>query len=167
MWSSPRVRILVSWVTLAVALNGFLSGCDAYTDTYTGEHCGGGPSNGGGVACASIGKQVLKPVAVGSANGDVGSIDPAHVTGVLEYDLARLIFPPLMTLDANLKPIDWAARSHEVSVDGLTWTFHLNSGMKWSDGNPIDSKTFAYSIKPYARPLYAFGGCALPLQHPG
>ncbi len=76
----------------------------------------------------------------------MGSIDPAHVTSVLEYDLARLIFPPLITLDANLKPVDWATKSHEVSEDELTWTFHLNSGMKWSDGNPIDSKTFAYSI---------------------
>ncbi|HEY7091629.1 MAG TPA: ABC transporter substrate-binding protein, partial [Ktedonobacterales bacterium] len=101
---------------------------------------------GGGVACASIDKQFLKPIAVGSANGDVGSIDPAHVTGVLEYDIARRIFPPLVTLDGNLKPIDWAAKSHEVSEDRLTWTFHLNKGMKWSDGNPIDSKTFAYSI---------------------
>jgi peptide/nickel transport system substrate-binding protein/oligopeptide transport system substrate-binding protein len=98
------------------------------------------------VACASIDKQFLKPIAVGSANGDVGSIDPAHVTGVLEYDIARRIFPPLVTLDGNLKPIDWAAKSHEVSEDRLTWTFHLNKGMKWSDGNPIDSKTFAYSI---------------------
>jgi oligopeptide transport system substrate-binding protein len=84
--------------------------------------------------------------AVGSANGDVGSIDPAHVTGVLEYDIARRIFPPLITLDANLKPVDWATKSHEVTSDGLTWTFHLNRGMKWSDSYLIDSETFAYSI---------------------
>jgi oligopeptide transport system substrate-binding protein len=91
-------------------------------------------------------KQILKPLAVGSANGDVGSIDPTHVTGVLEHDLARLIFPPLMTLDANLKPIDWAAKSHEVSEDGLTWTFHLNKRMKWSNSSPIDAEAFAYSV---------------------
>jgi ABC-type transport system substrate-binding protein len=51
-----------------------------------------------------------------------------------------------MTLDANLKPIDWAAKSHEVSEDGLTWTFHLNKGIKWSDSYPIDSEVFAYSL---------------------
>jgi hypothetical protein len=118
MWSSRRVRNLVLWMTLATLLTGFLAGCD----TYTGERCGGAPYRGGGAACVSINKQFLKPLAVGSANGDVGSIDPAHVTGVLEYDLARLIFPPLITLDANLGPIDWAAKSHEVSEAGLTWT---------------------------------------------
>ena len=29
---------------------------------------------------------------------------------------------------------------------GKTYTFHLRSGMKWSDGAPIDANVFAYSI---------------------
>lgn len=140
---SRQMRVLMLCVTLGALILGTLGGCDT---VITGERCGGVAPPGGGVACAAIDKQFLKPVAVGSANGDVGSIDPAHVTGVLEYDLARLIFPPLMTLDANLKPIDWATKSHEVTSDGLTWTFHLNTGMRWSDSNPLDSETFAYSL---------------------
>jgi len=135
-------RALLVCVALGALIVEILAGCDKFT----GERCGDGAPPGTIVDCAPINKQWLKPVAVGSANGDVGSIVPAHVTGVLEYDLARLIFPPLVTLDANLKPIDWAAQTHEVSGDGLTWTFHLNKGMKWSDGFPIDSKTFASSL---------------------
>jgi ABC-type oligopeptide transport system substrate-binding subunit len=129
-----KMRILVLWMTLAAVLAGPLNGCSASTV----EHCG---------ACASIDKQWLKPLAVGSANGDVGSIDPAHVTGALKYEIAHAIFPPLIALDANLKPVDWATKSHEVSEDGLTWTFHLSASyMHWSDSNPLDSEAFAYSL---------------------
>ncbi|HEY7020902.1 MAG TPA: ABC transporter substrate-binding protein [Ktedonobacterales bacterium] len=77
----------------------------------------------------------------------MGSIDPAHVTGALKYEIAHAIFPPLIALDANLKPVDWATKSHEVSEDGLTWTFHLSASyMHWSDSNPLDSEAFAYSL---------------------
>ena len=51
-----------------------------------------------------------------------------------------------MTLDERQQPVDWAAESHEISADGLTYTFHLHKGMKWADGTPIDAATFAYSI---------------------
>ena len=32
-----------------------------------------------------------------------------------------------------------------VSPDGLIYTFKIRSGLKWSDGTPIDANTFAYS----------------------
>ena len=63
-----------------------------------------------------------------------------------EQNLAQLLFPGLLTLDEQSRPVDWAAERHEVSADGLTYTFHLRKGMTWSDGTPIDATTFAYSI---------------------
>ena len=48
----------------------------------------------------------LNVLASGQAGSDLGSLDPAHVTGALEYEIAHLVFPPLVALDANLKPID-------------------------------------------------------------
>ena len=79
-------------------------------------------------------------------SSDVGSLDPAHVTGTVEYEIAHAVFPPLVALDADLKPVDWAAKSHEVTGDGLTWTFYLNRGMRWSEIESIDSAVFANSI---------------------
>jgi oligopeptide transport system substrate-binding protein len=77
----------------------------------------------------------------------VYSLDPAdYLFSGVDYEVAQLIFPQLVTLDEHLKPVDWAAQSHEVSADGLTYTFHLRTGMTWSDGTPIDATTFAYSI---------------------
>ncbi len=60
--------------------------------------------------------------------------------------MAQLIFPQLVTLDDDLQPIDWAAESHEISADGLTYTFHLHRGMTWSDGVADRRTTFAYAI---------------------
>ena len=42
-----------------------------------------------------------------------------------------------------------------VSADGLTYTFHLRSGMRWSDGTPIDAATFAYLINRALDPCFA------------
>jgi peptide/nickel transport system substrate-binding protein/oligopeptide transport system substrate-binding protein len=61
----------------------------------------------------------------------------------------------LVTLTDDLKVVDSAALSHEVSADGLTYTFHLHTGMQWSDGTPIDANSFAYSINRALDPCFA------------
>ncbi|MFM2355234.1 MAG: hypothetical protein RLZZ528_970, partial [Pseudomonadota bacterium] len=35
-----------------------------------------------------------------------------------------------------------AAESWEVSADGLTYTFHLREGLKWSNGDPLVAQDF-------------------------
>jgi peptide/nickel transport system substrate-binding protein/oligopeptide transport system substrate-binding protein len=92
---------------------------------------------------------------LGSNGVDLDTIDPAFITFTSSYEAAQLIFPELITLDETGRPVDWAAKSHEVSADGLTWTFHLRSGMAWSDGAPIDADTFAYSINRALDPCLA------------
>ena len=37
------------------------------------------------------------------------------------------------------------AEKYEVSDDGLTWTFHLRDGLKWSDGSDFTANDFVYS----------------------
>jgi peptide/nickel transport system substrate-binding protein/oligopeptide transport system substrate-binding protein len=91
-------------------------------------------------------KQIYKPQDIGPANGDLETIDPALIEFGTDYDKAQMIFPPLVTIDDNGKPQDWAAASHEVSSDGLTYTFKLRPNLKWSDGTPITAATYAYSI---------------------
>jgi len=91
-------------------------------------------------------QQVFHPLEVGASNGDVYTLDPARILYSEDYQIAQLIFPQLVTLDEQGKPVDWAAERHEVSSDGLTYTFHLHNGMVWSDGTPIDALAFAYSI---------------------
>ena len=42
-----------------------------------------------------------------------------------------------------------------VSEDGLTWTFHLREGLKWSDGSDLTANDFVYSWKRVCDPLVA------------
>jgi peptide/nickel transport system substrate-binding protein len=37
------------------------------------------------------------------------------------------------------------AKSWEVSDDGLVWTFHVNEGMTWQDGQPVTAKDAAFT----------------------
>ncbi|MDE3077958.1 MAG: peptide ABC transporter substrate-binding protein, partial [Chloroflexota bacterium] len=47
--------------------------------------------------------------------------------------------------DLNVKP--GLAEKWDISPDGLTYTFHLRQGLKWSDGSPLTAKDFEYSFK--------------------
>jgi ABC-type transport system substrate-binding protein len=85
-------------------------------------------------------EQIFRPLDVGPASGDLESLDPALIEFTLDQNVGQLIFPQLVTLDEQSKPVDWAAQSHGASPDGLTYTFHLRKGMTWSDGTPIDRK---------------------------
>jgi ABC-type transport system substrate-binding protein len=91
-------------------------------------------------------QQIFRPLTQGANAGDLGTLDPAQIQFGVDYGMAQLIFPQLVTLDATQRPMDWAAESHEISTDGLTYTFRLHQGMTWADGTPIDATTFAYAI---------------------
>jgi ABC-type oligopeptide transport system substrate-binding subunit len=95
-------------------------------------------------------QQIVRPQEISDAvqyqNPALEVLDPALIYLPSDYDNAQLLFPPLVTLDENQRPTDWAAARHDISADGLTYTFHLRTGMTWSDGAPLDANTFAYSI---------------------
>ena len=55
-------------------------------------------------------------------------------------------------MDENNQVQPGQAESWEVSEDGLTWTFHLREGLKWSDGTDLDAADFVYTYKRVADP---------------
>ena len=80
---------------------------------------------------------------------------PALNSSVDGACLAIASFGGLYTYDAegNLKP-DFAT-GYEVSEDGLTYTFTMREGLKWSDGSDLTAKDFEYSWKRAADPQTA------------
>jgi ABC-type oligopeptide transport system substrate-binding subunit len=56
-------------------------------------------------------------------------------------------FEPLLTRDELWQPVPAAATSYDVSDDGLTWTFHLRPGARWSDGRPVTAHDFVYGYR--------------------
>jgi len=56
------------------------------------------------------------------------------------------IFDGLMTYDEHFNPRPQLATHWEIAADGLSFTFHLRSGVLWHDGEPFTSKDVAFSV---------------------
>ena len=74
-------------------------------------------------------------------------LDPALNSSVDGACLAANSFGGLYTYDANGEPAPNFATGYEVSEDGLTYTFTIRDGLKWSDGSDLTAKDFEYSWK--------------------
>ena len=61
-------------------------------------------------------------------------------------------FETLLTFDERTTLFRDRAESFEVSDDGLTYTFHLRDGLKWSDSSDLTAEDFVYSYKRLANP---------------
>ncbi len=58
-----------------------------------------------------------------------------------------MVFPQLVQYGPGLQlEGDWAS-SWQHSADGLTWTFHLRTGGKWSDGVPLTATDAVWTIQ--------------------
>jgi oligopeptide transport system substrate-binding protein len=76
-------------------------------------------------------------------NGDEPqSLDPAIVTGQLEGRIDLALFEGLTTRNAKGEIIPGMAESWDKTPDGLTYTFHLRPGIKWSNGEPLVADDF-------------------------
>lgn len=83
---------------------------------------------------------------------DPETVDPALNSSIDGGNMILHAFETLMTVDSENKIVGGQAESFEVSEDGLTYTFHLRDGLKWSDGTPLTANDFVYSWKRLADP---------------
>lgn len=86
---------------------------------------------------------------------DPETIDPALDTTVDAGNMILHSFECLLVNgeDGTLQP--GVAEKWETSEDGLTWTFHLRGGLKWSDGSALTANDFVYSWKRVCDPVVA------------
>ena len=80
------------------------------------------------------------------------TLDPALNAAVDGGNTLITIEEPLLIIDENNEVQPGQAESYEVSDDGLTWTFHMRDGLKWSDGSDLTAADFEYSFKRLANP---------------
>lgn len=80
-------------------------------------------------------------------DAEVRSLDPHHAAVTSEARILRDMFWSLteFAADGTVEPA--AAKSWEVSDDGLVYTFHLHPGMVWSDGRPHTAHDYVYSVR--------------------
>ncbi|MBO0795450.1 MAG: peptide ABC transporter substrate-binding protein, partial [Ktedonobacteraceae bacterium] len=106
--------------------------------------CGSAGNNSGSTAMAPPDKQVLRWPDV--AIDDFGTLDPALGQDGADIFPMNTIYTSLVQLDDNNTVKDQLAASHTVSSDGMTYSFTLRPGLKFSDGSPLTANDVAYSI---------------------
>jgi len=68
----------------------------------------------------------------------------------------ELIMLPLTAFDNEYKLQPMGAKSWDQSKDGLTWTFHLQDNLVWSDGTPLTAEDYVFALQRAAKEGYDF-----------
>jgi peptide/nickel transport system substrate-binding protein len=77
---------------------------------------------------------------------DVDSLSPFLGVEANSYEMWALTYDYLVGYKmTDMSPQPALAESWDTSDDGLTWTFHMRDGVKWSDGQPLTAADVAYT----------------------
>jgi oligopeptide transport system substrate-binding protein len=80
--------------------------------------------------------------------GDVTTLDLQKMSWLQDFRVARSLFEGLVRHDIfswDYRPIPGVAERWEISPDGRTYTFHLRSDARWSNGDTVTASDFVYS----------------------
>ena len=122
--------------------------------------CGGAPASGsteGSTAASTTGTastEGKKTLAV-QVGTNLETIDPGLNTAADVSNMIITMFEPLLIMDENNTVQPGQAEKWEVSEDGLTWTFTLRDGLKWSNGESLTAEDFVYTLNRIADPKTA------------
>ena len=103
--------------------------------------CGGDENGGAQQGTGETEGEIVKGgiLRQGTTDG-YDSINPFVAFQSQSYSTFLDIYPVLVQYAPDFSwEGDWA-ESWETSADGLTWTFHLKPGGKWSDGTPLTAE---------------------------
>jgi oligopeptide transport system substrate-binding protein len=113
-----------------------------------------GTSTGSSTNFAPADKQVFNV----NDGTEPNSYDPTQQTYTYEAGVGREVFETLLKPNASGTDVQpAAASSYDVSSDGLTYTFHLRSNAKWSDGQPVKAQDWVYGYQHLLNPALAAG----------
>ena len=98
------------------------------------------------LSCAALTNSASAVTLTVGLDADPPKLDPALSTALVDRQVMNQIFDKLVDLDVNLKVIPALATSWQVTNGGLTYTFKLKSGVKFSDGTPLDAAAVKYGL---------------------
>jgi len=108
------------------------------------------------LAALAFGATVLLPAAAPVAAADpvllrvgttqdIDTTNPFGTALVSGYETYQLTYNLLVDFGTDLGPVPGFADQWQRAADGKSWTFHIRSGMKWSDGQPATSADACFS----------------------
>ncbi|MEO6244359.1 MAG: peptide ABC transporter substrate-binding protein [Opitutaceae bacterium] len=114
----------------------------------------------GGAGCAKRETPVeagfrTKTLLIGNQN-EPASFDPHLYDSSTEFNIIAALFEGLTTFDEKTSiPMPGVAESWDISPDGLVYTFHLRANARWSNGDRLTARDFAWSFERYLSPALA------------
>src|SRR5205814_2061792 len=132
--SGPHMKKLTARFLLANMCLLLLSACSVF----------GGDNQPIKMVKAPLAKQVYSVPEVGITDFD--TLDPARARDTASLNAVQMLFTGLVQLNNHLQVHPQLAQSWKQSDDGVTWTFHLKRGLKFSDGAPLTASDVVYSI---------------------
>ena len=101
-----------------------------------------------------------KTLLVGNQN-EPATLDPNVMDAATDMNVAVALFEGLTAYDEKTgRPVPGVAERWDISPDGLVYTFHLRPAAKWSNGDRVTARDFAYSFQRILSPalgsVYAY-----------
>jgi len=77
---------------------------------------------------------------------DPVGLDPHTTNATATRNMLENVYDTLVMLDSHGRIVPGLAQTWSVSPDGLTWTFHLRSGVLFHNGDPLKASDVVFSI---------------------
>lgn len=132
-WSKKMFFLLISLMVL-------LAGCN-----FSGKSSTKPAESEGGDKPAEQSEGKDENVLNLSLDNDIPDLNQVKTTDAISFAILNNVMEGLFRLDENNEPQPAIAESYEKSEDGLTYTFKLKDGIKWSNGDPVTANDFKYS----------------------
>ncbi|ELK45208.1 UNVERIFIED_CONTAM: peptide ABC transporter substrate-binding protein [Halobacillus marinus] len=126
-------------LVLALVLSMFLAACSGGDDT-SGSSDDSSDSSSDGEASPDS-EQVLNLY----DTAEIPTMDSSLATDAVAFQFLGSTMDGLYRLGEGAEAEPGIATEHEVSEDGLTWTFTLREDAVWSNGDPVTANDFVYA----------------------
>lgn len=134
---------LEKWLTVLIfgLVLSIFAACSSGESESTSGEAGGEPSNDTEEASADEEGKVLNF----TNPENIPTMDSSLATDESSFVYLAATTEGLYRLDEDAQPAEGIAESHEVSEDGLTWTFSLRDNATWENGDPVTAHDFVYA----------------------
>ena len=120
----------------------------------TAAGCGGGDTGFANRLTPAIAADGTKTLRYGNQT-EPGTLDPHQASGVPAANVLRDLYEGLVITAADGQVVPGVAESWQISDDRRTYTFHLRSDARWSNGAPVTAGDFVYSLRRAVDPATA------------
>ncbi|MBR3312409.1 MAG: hypothetical protein IKG15_11385 [Solobacterium sp.] len=117
---------------------------------------GGNGGANGGESGGSAGEVKKGGTYIIGVSGEATTLNPDATADDYNYAIVQNLYSRLYKLGNDFEAKPDLAESYELSEDGMKYTFHLRSGVVWTDGEPCTSADVKYTYDEIIKQNYAF-----------